>query len=1241
MKNKEFTCQYIYHQNNLKNLIDKYCKQAKNIVLYCNNFSRKNILNLALTDYDIAKDCYYSLDKYLYDTLKISAYKGKKVQIYDYSYEKFTDSNKFSNNLPNFTITPLSCDMTSILDDFVKALGKSENQTISKTMTQKLEKENKNIDSLIICINEKLKIPILQKLKSFDEYQKLNEYKLNEQIELVFNELIQNIKDIYAEGYEPVYKIIINAFLGIVDIFRLKSFLTKTQPLLVIGDSAFESFKAYKEISKWSEDKYSYAIYNAITQLLISDIGYIFTLFENKIDHYTLIIDNKILFDFSGFGTIRNQSLAYHKQDLAIHLQSNEEIFKDFHNKKFLNFITQNPKEELILHSRYSIKEALKKQMSLDQNRLSYIESPYFNSITLAQIIKDLKSEKNESYYAKNFLIITNAPQKYNAGLHQKLTEEIFENTIIYPDTIEDETQNDILIKAPKDYDTTIDYSKYKIDIIDNEKDAFVLSLSPFICLNYQTYQGFKDTVKEKEELFKDITDNNLENIFQYMNFIKTPSNINKIHNYHYLQSIFYQANNKKTFLEKQKQYFQEGIECIRTYIDSITHIAQPKIGTYTGVVYKGEGFVKKSVFTITDVILLALTYYMIKHFYSFIQTDFQAWWKLFSNCESIQIEEEESIDILPTNVFLNINEEKIPLCFSKQQKAKLTKNEIFCIEEFVDYLEQLKDHEISDEEDRQFLSSLKEPQSENYQTQDEAVEYNLKQINTLIEKEKISNKKINDELDELIKDIEKNNINKIPYNPQKTIVAMMDVFIDKFFPFADFLRADEFKFAKLLSKTILNFLTLKAQKAFYESIGISYLLFLMMNSSIQMKKVKIQNQEQFNKRLKRLNKIALLELCYMQKNKNKYEAIMLVDDPSFKELKNHDGFKDITNISKKQIFQYKFNFTLKNIRSIAKESFISLPQAVITDLINQLWISAYEQSKKEHERLQFLNFTHKYNPPYVLMKKPTNTQEGFISYPMFINNTFISFNFTSMFTGGKLQTGGLGEKEALFIYHKDVGGAKRVRNYLLNKLFAYLCLDELRSKTGDLKTIEDIDFFNTYSYLHDLAIKPRLLKLKHEEDFLIPDCLSKTQKENIQKYNQKLQAINNDEAKRALYEEYKRSCDNGLSENSLNPIDAYHQCMDYLEDMDNDVFNTKATNNTPDPLKHRNFLKALDTIGQNNIKALYVGVNKKRLENQERVKHEKFNQSNIKQTIIAEKPPKMIGRLATTIIMKNGLCIG
>ncbi|MCW1332776.1 hypothetical protein OLP47_09055 [Campylobacter jejuni] len=545
-----------------------------------------------MSDYDITKDCYRSLDKYLYDTLKISAYKGKKVQIYDYSYKQFTDSNNSNNNFPNFIITPLSCDMTSILDDFAKALEKSEKQTISEAVTQKIEKENKGIDFLITCINEKLKTPILQKLKSFDEYQKLNEYKLNEQIELIFDELIQNIKDIYAEGYDLVYKTIINAFLNIVNIFKLKSFLTKTHPLLIAGDIAFESWRVFQNISEWSEDKYSYAIYNAVIKLLISDIGYIFTVFENKIDHYALIIDDKILFDFSGFGATTMQSLAYHKQDLAFCLKSNEEIFKDFHNGKFLDFITQNPKEELILYKNHSIKEALKKQMSLDQNRLSYIESPYFNSITLAQIIKDLKNTKSESYHAKNFLIITNAPQKYNAGLHQKLTEEIFENKIIYPDTIKDKKQNNILVEAPKDYDTTIDYSKYKIDIIDNETDAFVLSLSPFAKLDYQTYQSFEDAKNKKNELFNKIKE---DGMLEYDNFIKNPSNADKIHNYHYLQSIFYQANNKKTFLEKQKQYFQEGIECIRIYINSIIQTKQQNIGTYTGVTYS-EKFVNKKI---------------------------------------------------------------------------------------------------------------------------------------------------------------------------------------------------------------------------------------------------------------------------------------------------------------------------------------------------------------------------------------------------------------------------------------------------------------------------------------------------------------------------------------------------------------------------------------------------------------------------------------------------------------------
>ncbi|MBZ7936595.1 hypothetical protein H2279_08145 [Campylobacter sp. B0100352/1] len=1225
MNNKRFTCTYIYNYKELKGLIERYCKNAKCITLYCNNFSEKRISNMAETDYELARHLQdFNLDKYLYDTLVNFAYKGVKIQVYDYSYKRFLNSDNLDNKIPNFTITHSLCDTTIILENFLKALGKTENQTISQAISEIIKKQNEGVDFLITCINENLKIPLIKKLNSLDEYQKLNDYKINQHVEMVFSELIQNIKDIYAEGYSFAYKKILEAFLNIVNIFELKSLFAKANFLLTASDIAFESWRAYQNISKWSKNKYSYIIYNAIIKLLIDDISSIFTIFENKIFYYALVIDDEILFDFSGFGTTSLPLTAYHKQDLALCLIANKDGFKDLNQ----TLIFQNKNEELGFFNHKKIKTKLQEQMLLDQNRLSYIESPYFNSITLAQMIKNLKNKESESFYAKNFLIITNSPTKYNAKLSKQIIEEIFGNKINYPDTIKDENQYTKLIQEPKDYNVTINYSKYKIDIADNKNDAFILSLSPFVKLSYQTYQNFKDVKDERMELFK-----NIWNIPIYDDFIKDPNNIDKIYNYNYLQSFFFQSNNKENFLKKQKQYFQESIAYLQNYINSIIQTKERYYNYQTGSSYLRQ--VDKKNFSITDVILLTLTYYVIKHFYSFVKTDYKAWW-IFQDYESIQIEKEK-IDILPINVFLTLDEHKpIPLCFSKQQKTKLDAGKIFCIEEFADCLEQNENSEVNDEDNEKFLLYLKENQNDNT-SQDETIKYNLDQLEALIVKEKNLNLQTNDELDTLIKNIEQDRISKVSYNPQKTIVTVMDVFVDKFFPFADFLRDDNFKFVKRLSKTILSFLTYNMQKALYENIGISYLLFLMTKSDVQIKKNKMTSLKEFNQRLKKINKVALIELCYAQANKNKYEAIMLSNNSAFKNLK---GFKDITNISKKEILRYKFSFTLKTIQRIVKQSFINLPQAVILDFIDQLWVTQYEKSKKEYEKLQFLKFTDKYNPPYVLMKKTTKTQEGFISYPMIINNTFISFNFTSMFVGGKLQTGGLGEKESLFTYRKDLS-TQKVRTYLLNKLLAYLCLDELRSKNS-FKIIEDIDFFNNYSYMHDLAVKPRLLKLKHDkEDFKNSKYANANQKNNTQTYNNKLNELDIDKQRQALYDEYQDSANNGSTENSLIPIDAYHVCMDYLEDINEGIFNINSKNNKIDPLKHRKFLRALDTIGQNNIKALYVGIEKTEIKNGDRFRNPNVDQSNTNQTINKEKPPKMIGRLATTIIMKNGLCIG
>ena len=81
--------------------------------------------------------------------------------------------------------------------------------------------------------------------------------------------------------------------------------------------------------------------------------------------------------------------------------------------------------------------------------------------------------------------------------------------------------------------------------------------------------------------------------------------------------------------------------------------------------------------------------------------------------------------------------------------------------------------------------------------------------------------------------------------------------------------------------------------------------------------------------------------------------------------------------------------------------------------------------------------------------------------------------------------------------------------------------------------------------------------------------------------------------------------------------IDPYRTAMNYLYDIYMRYSNANAVDNTPDSNKYMEFLKALNIIGQNNIRALYVGVSE----------NSKW-----------KKRPKLIGRLAATIIMEDGL---
>ena len=110
-----------------------------------------------------------------------------------------------------------------------------------------------------------------------------------------------------------------------------------------------------------------------------------------------------------------------------------------------------------------------------------------------------------------------------------------------------------------------------------------------------------------------------------------------------------------------------------------------------------------------------------------------------------------------------------------------------------------------------------------------------------------------------------------------------------------------------------------------------------------------------------------------------------------------------------------------------------------------------------------------------------------------------------------------------------------------------------------------------------------------------------------------------------SLYQEFKERERKG----ETSAIDSYNEALEILADYKDYFFtNTPKKNDQgkilsykDDKNKARRLLQCLNTIGQNNIRALYVGVNPQK-------------------KYLIERP-KFIGRLATTIIIEDGLWLG
>ena len=271
-----------------------------------------------------------------------------------------------------------------------------------------------------------------------------------------------------------------------------------------------------------------------------------------------------------------------------------------------------------------------------------------------------------------------------------------------------------------------------------------------------------------------------------------------------------------------------------------------------------------------------------------------------------------------------------------------------------------------------------------------------------------------------------------------------------------------------------------------------------------------------------------------------------------------------------------------------------------------ELWKTSYEKLEENYKEIMHTRYTYKFNEAYALNNisyKPMSIKEAYDKnstnsycyYPVMIYQNYISLNLNRLFLGANISSGGLDYNS--FIYY-DIDHKKNKLSFnlasklALNNLSAYLCLDELRGAGNEI----DARYFNYARSRYtesDVEIRELNLDVKEEKEIY---------------NNYKDGALPNKAAGKPKY-----------------PIDAYQEAANIIYKLRLGIFNTNY-GNTHHNLS-RELVEALDTIGNNNIKGIYVGCRESWKEN------ENLEGKNI--------PPRLVGRLATTIVMEDGLYIG
>ncbi|HEG3388689.1 TPA: hypothetical protein SC151_001711 [Campylobacter jejuni] len=1156
MKIKNFTL--IASNHNLEIELKNLTKNANKIIFICSDFD----------GYKEAKNSLYKTLHTIEDNFKIDNTKTFKIiHLNQANKDEITKEQKFSSDKNLSSIK-------KIIFNNLKFLNNAINQNENKTLNKIIDENNvENIENFLKEIQKELNI-LLKNIKESNYFEQEIKPKIQLTLDTLFNTLLKNITQSNDDEYKQIIRAIAKFFINILDsVTNLKKpvSLVKKNPYVFVVNTLFEAYNSSAEYQEYKEQKYYYDFAYPLLELITSKLYPIIALCNEEILSDVLIIDDKVLLDFSSYSNVPSISLYKNSFYKVILDEEFQGIFDNFleNNLKFENEKLDNTL--LVNSSLNNFDTTLKKAINLNISKLNhffYAEYPDLNSSMLVEMILDKKNtdQINTTKMGKNYLLITNPPQLNNAGLcedlYQKKLGAIIKNR---PKAL---TKNEKLA-LKGDFPSKRDYGSYFIERDVKKEDDYVLQLCPFVKLDGQIYQKYKGYFNFYNQTYSWVKLYLLEYINERLEYEKVKQD------FAYIDSFFKLPKELEEISEKEKEKVKEYVELFNNYLDNINSRydqTQSNLNSKPLMfkTYENVDFKKYSPLT---VVLLTLTLYVLQKDLAFTQ-EYSLGYKLFQanigNYQKIKIPNyfNEYISFIPDDIYFYDNDKKIYIFLSKELNKNKKEDEVIYLDELAKAMFE-NDFEEEDQTYVNFLKTLNE-------SFDEEIEFeeNIQTDKTLPSKKDLD-KSIQDIM--LDKELAKLSIDITFFN-----------IIKQLFPFTEFFMSQPDFFKKMIlffidssldKKYYGNKLFSSFKAHFFKELGIFYAL------SPKGRFIKINPKSK-----KSLNKLFLYQIGtnYYYFNQLEY-ASKLKKSKSFSRL---DKAKQIHLISKVKK-QLAIDFSIK----MSKDLSVDILKSLAGSFIDTLLPTNYERLKILYEKLMYEKFTYNYDFPLAVKK------EEYITYPLLINSRFMSFDLSEFIFGSLLCTGGLN-------YYPSIACAttsSEAREFALKRLLSYIILDEKRSAFKE-------DKINEGKYI-----------LNDKEFF---------EKNNIELRNCNIYKLEHFQRK----EEYKTQ----HPVIKQHPILAYNDAIQILYEYANGIYNTTQDEKgkfIEDRQKARRLMENLEAIGQHNLEVMYKGINEEYVKNKRKNEYDEEESDDTNKS--QDYSNKFIGRLATTIIMEDGLYIG